>query len=94
MHNLRDEEILIEHTKKTPIPRLPLMVIGLSKRDCQYYGHSWQEIGTAGAKCCTMCGITGYCPGCTPISPSEAAQPFYCTKYTHEYERREEEVQL
>jgi hypothetical protein len=41
---------------------------------CRYYGHTWE-------KQCTVCGIKGYCPGCTS-HPPQGAQPFYCTKHT------------
>lgn len=89
MSTFRDEEILIVHTtKKTPRPHLASMMVDLSAQDCQWYGHSWQTVGTAGAKCCTVCGITGYCPGCTSHSLLDA-QPFYCTKHTP---RQQQEV--
>jgi hypothetical protein len=49
--------------------------------ECAYYGHTWQRIGLSGEKRCTVCGIKGYCPGCTPHPPA-GAHPFYCTKHT------------
>jgi hypothetical protein len=82
MSTSRDHEILIEHmTKKTPRPHLAYMIVDLSAQDCQWYGHSWQTVGTVGTKNCTQCGTTGYCPGCTS-HPPQGAQPFYCTKHT------------
>jgi hypothetical protein len=82
MRTFRDDEILIQHTtKKTPQPHLAYMTVDLSAQDCQWYGHSWQTVGTVGTKNCTQCGITGYCPGCTS-HPPQGAQPFYCTKHT------------
>jgi len=87
MRTFRDEEILIGlPTKKTLRPHLASMAVDLSAQDCQWYGHSWQAVGTAGAKCCTLCGITGYCPGCTS-HPPQAAQPFYCTKHTSQQQQ-------
>src|SRR5450756_1803376 len=71
MSTFRDEEILIEQTQKTPGPHFAYMTVDLSVQDCQLYGHSWRTVGTAGAKCCTQCGITGYCPGCTSRPPQE-----------------------
>ena len=91
MSNLRDEEILIQHSRKTHRPRLQYMTVDLSAQDCQFYGHSWQAGSTAGTKCCTQCGIVGYCPGCTSVSPIKAAHPFYCTRHTSRHEQREEE---
>lgn len=82
MSTFRDEEIHIQQGKKTPRSRFQRVAIDLSAPDCQCYGHSWYTIGTAGAKYCAVCGITGYCPGCTPVSPAKVAQPFYCTKHT------------
>lgn len=81
MSTFRDEAILIQLTTKTSESRFPYMKVDLSEQDCHLYGHSWQAIGTAGAKCCTVCGITGYCPSCTP-KPPKGAHPFYCTKHT------------
>ena len=90
MSTFRDEEILIAHTtKKMPQPHLPYMTVDLTVQDCQLYGHSWQTTGTAGAKSCTVCGITGYCPGCIS-NPPLGAQPFFCTKHTP---RQNQEVQ-
>ncbi|MGH2495093.1 MAG: hypothetical protein ACRDIV_10360 [Ktedonobacteraceae bacterium] len=91
MSTFRDEEILIGHTtKKTPRPHLIYMTVDLSAQDCQWYGHGWQSADSAGAKCCTQCGITGYCPGCTS-NPPQDAQPFSCTKHTP---RQQQEVQI
>jgi hypothetical protein len=81
MSTFRDEEILIQHTKKTPGPHIAYITIDLSAQDCQWYDHSWQTVGTAGAKRCTQCGIMGYCPDCTS-HPPQGAQPFSCTKHT------------
>lgn len=88
MSTFWDEEILIEHTKKTPRPHLAPMSVDLSAQDCQWYGHSWQTIGVAGTKWCGQCGITGYCPGCTP-NPPQDAHPFFCTEHTP---RQQQEV--
>jgi hypothetical protein len=90
MSTFEDEEILIQHSKKTHRPHLQHMTVDPSSQDCQLYGHSWQVVGTAGTKCCTQCGIIGYRPGCT-LHPPKGAQPFDCTKHTL---RKSEEVQL
>jgi hypothetical protein len=49
--------------------------------ECHFYGHTWQRIGLSDEKQCTVCGLKGYRPGCTPTPPKEA-QPFYCTRHT------------
>jgi len=48
---------------------------------CLTYGHSWQITENPDVKECSLCGIRGYCPGCTPQA-SHGAQPFYCTFHT------------
>jgi hypothetical protein len=73
-----------KHTTMTPahpIKSNPLQ--------CRYYGHTWEVIGMSWEKQCTVCGITGYCPGCTS-HPPQGAQPFYCTKHTPQ---QQQEVQ-
>jgi hypothetical protein len=82
MSTFRDEELLIQQSRKTPRSPFPYTSRDDSTEECQDYGHSWQAVGRAGAKYCTVCCILGYCPGCTPISPAKVAQPFYCTKHT------------
>jgi hypothetical protein len=48
---------------------------------CQLYGHSWELTGTPFVKECALCGIRGYCQGCTPIAP-QGTHPFSCTAHT------------
>jgi len=48
---------------------------------CQVYGHSWERTDQPGVKECKLCGIRGYCPGCTLLQPANA-QPFFCTRHT------------
>lgn len=48
---------------------------------CQLYGHSWQESEHPDVKECQLCGVRGYCPGCTLVAP-RGAQPFLCTSHT------------
>ena len=62
-------------------PAAPQSPRPLAALECAYYGHSWERIGLCGEKCCTVCGIVGYCPGCTPLPP-QGAQPFFCTQHT------------
>lgn len=45
--------------------------------DCQLYGHSWEQATEQGVKHCSLCGVRGYCSGCTPIPPVNAL-PFTC----------------
>jgi hypothetical protein len=52
---------------------------------CQLYGHSWQETEHPDVKECRLCGIRGYCPGCTPIAP-QSAHPFFCTTHSRQSE--------
>jgi len=47
---------------------------------CQRYGHSWESTARPGVKKCYLCGVRGYCPGCTPLPP-RGAQPFACTAH-------------
>ena len=54
---------------------------------CQLYGHSWEQSGTPDVKVCTLCGIRGYCPGCTPFAP-QGAHPFSCTAHSRQSEAR------
>ena len=48
---------------------------------CQCYGHSWESTARPGVKACSLCGVRGYCPGCTPL-PSGGAKPFACSAHT------------
>ncbi len=52
---------------------------------CHCYGHSWEITARPGVKACYLCGVRGYCPGCTPIPP-RGAKPFDCT--THAQQRQ------
>jgi hypothetical protein len=55
----------------------------LAAAQCRYFGHTWQVIGMAGEKHCTVCGVKRYCPGCTGSTPPpKNAQPWYCTRHT------------
>ena len=49
--------------------------------ECYSYGHSWQETENPDVKECQLCGMRGYCPGCTPQAPA-GATAFYCTSHT------------
>ena len=48
---------------------------------CQLYGHSWMLTEHQDVKECLLCGVRGYCPGCTPQAPV-GATAFYCTSHT------------
>jgi len=52
---------------------------------CQLYGHSWEPTDTPAVKACALCGIRGYCPGCTPLAP-QGTHPFFCTAHTRQSE--------
>lgn len=64
-----------------PVPSTPPSPRRLAALECACYGHSWERVGLSGEKRCTVCGITGYCPGCPPLPPL-GAQPFFCTRHT------------
>ncbi len=49
---------------------------------CTMQGHSWEYFGITGLKVCSVCGIKGFCPGCTPQPPVKEAKPFFCTEHT------------
>ncbi len=48
---------------------------------CQLFGHSWTLTEHQDVKECLLCGVRGFCPGCTLQTPA-GAQPFYCTSHT------------
>jgi len=81
MRDLWGNEIPQEPQKKTPAPPLQNLVVSTSQ-DCYFYGHSWTAAGLSGEKLCTVCGIKGYCPCCTPKPASKEAKPFLCTKHS------------
>jgi len=75
------EETPLPQRTTRPIPHRTQTSIVSTLQDCLFYGHTWQRIGLSGEKRCTICGIKGYCPGCTPNPPADA-QPFHCTQHT------------
>ena len=83
MQNLWGEEIPTQPAKRTTPAKIGLVDIPLTAQDCTIFGHSFTPLGMAQEKVCTVCGIRGYCPGCTPIAPNQA-QPFFCTRHTPE----------
>ena len=82
MQNLWGEEIQPQPTKRRATTNKGLVVIPLTAQDCFLFGHSWTPAGMSQEKICSVCGIHGYCPGCTPIPPTADAKPFFCTKHT------------
>ncbi len=72
---------VILHQRKPQQPKRKATPRILVDNRCLYFGHSWEVIGMSGEKQCSVCGIKGYCPGCTPTPPQDA-QPFYCTRHT------------
>lgn len=60
---------------------LELAQLVAGTEECYHYGHTWQVTEKPDMKECQLCGIKGYCPGCTPIPP-KGATPFYCTAHT------------
>ncbi|MGH2493129.1 MAG: hypothetical protein ACRDIV_00320 [Ktedonobacteraceae bacterium] len=91
MQGLWDEEIKTRPPQRSKqaatTPAHPLKPNALQ---CRYYGHTWEVIGMSWEKQCTVCGIKGYCPGCTS-NPPQDAQPFSCTKHTP---RQHQEVRI
>ena len=81
MQDLWREQAHVPPPTKKPLTSAPTPQRKTATLECAYYGHSWQCIGMSGEKQCTVCGITGYCPGCTS-TPPKGAQPFSCTKHT------------
>ena len=77
--DLEDTPLPQRTTRPLPQPARPQSP--LTSLDCFLYGHTWQRIGLSGEKRCTVCGIVGYCPGCTP-NPPAGAQPFRCSQHT------------
>ena len=71
-----------EDDEVIPLQRMPQRTPAVPDLlECQLFGHSWEPIGVIGEKQCSTCGITGYCPGCTP-NPTPPAKPFYCSIHT------------
>ena len=79
MRDLRGAQAGVHPPAKKPITLPPTPRRKTATLKCAYYGHSWQRIGLSLEKQCTVCGITGYCPGCTP-TPRNGAFP--CTEHT------------
>ncbi len=52
---------------------------------CHDYGHSWESTKQPDVKHCSLCGMNGYCPGCTPTPPANA-KPFSCTRHAAQAE--------
>jgi hypothetical protein len=82
MQDLWGEEYS-QPTKRTTLTKKGLVDTPLTAQDCFLFGHSWTPAGMAQEKLCRVCGMKGYCPGCTPVAP-EQAQPFFCTRHTPE----------
>jgi len=83
MQDLWGEEIPPQPAKRTTPAKKGLVTIPLTAQDCLVFGHSWISSGMSQEKLCRVCGIRGYCPGCTPVAPNQA-QPFFCTRHTPE----------
>lgn len=68
---------------RRPAPSRSRAAVTLTAAHCRFFGHTWQVISMAGEKQCTVCGVKGYCPGCTAsLLPSKNAQPLYCARHT------------
>lgn len=67
---------------KQPTGKPRATIANASAQDCYFYGHSWTVAGMLGEKLCTVCGVKGYCPCCTPTPPSNEAKPFLCTRHS------------
>ena len=82
MPDLWGEERTPRATQRRRPSHAQVTTVPLRTTDCLLYGHTWQTAGLSGEKRCTVCGLKGYCPGCTPNPPAHNAQPVYCTKHT------------
>jgi hypothetical protein len=82
MQNLWGEEIPPQLTKHTTPTHKGLVDVPLTIQDCLLFGHSWTPADMAQEKICRVCGIHGYCPGCTPLNHSPNSMPFLCTKHS------------
>jgi hypothetical protein len=76
-----------EPRKKSTAPYSITSTVILTAQDCLIYGHGWQPTGISGEKKCLVCGIIGYCPGCT-TAPPQNAEPFSCTRHAQQIERQ------
>jgi len=81
MQNLWGEEAPQPQPKQNAAKSRTSIVV-TTAQDCYFYGHSWTPTGLRSEKLCTICGVKGYCPCCTPVAPSPDAQPFLCTKHS------------
>ena len=82
MQDLWGEAIYPQPAKQKASTHPKLMAVPLTAQDCFYFGHTWTEAGLSNEKRCTVCGVKGYCPGCTPLHTENDALPFFCTKHS------------
>ncbi len=82
MQNLWGEEIHPQQNKRHTQTKPTVQSISLTATDCLVFGHSFTPAGMNGEKLCTVCGMKGYCPLCTPLNKSPDAQPFLCTRHS------------
>jgi len=82
-------EILIQRSPRKTNGSTPSAYHPVIAHSCEFYGHTWEYYGLVGLKQCTVCGVKGYCPLCTPTPPLTDAKPFYCTKHTPQHRESE-----
>jgi hypothetical protein len=76
-----EHHIISSQRTRRPAPSRSSAAVRGTAAQCRFFGHTWQVIGMAGEKQCTVCGVKSYCPGCT-ASPPKNAQPLYCARHT------------
>jgi hypothetical protein len=72
-HTTGTEQPTVHRVDITLVEGVPLL--------CQLYGHTFEATERPGVKVCHLCGVKGYCSGCTPRAP-QGAQVFNCTAHT------------
>jgi len=66
---------------RRPRPTHSSTSVTLSAAQCRCFGLTWQVIGLAGEKHCTICGAKGACPGCAASLLSANVYLVYCTQH-------------
>ena len=79
MHNLRGEDIPPQPAQRKTSTHPTLY---LTSQDCLYFGQTWKIAGFSLEKLCSVCGVKGYCPVCTPLNTPTDALPFLCSMHS------------
>ena len=70
----------VQRTRR-PKPARSSTPVTLPAAQCRCFDHTWQVIGLAGEKHCTICGAQGACPGCAASPLSANVYLVYCTQH-------------